>query len=192
MPFDIGTGFASLFFAAIVLATSRFATFERQAVLWMVLSSVLGIIFADTWWLVALKALGAKRLIAVDAIKPFVAAALGAAFLGDRIPPIGYAGVVATTLGVFLLNREEHAREPATEENAREPHDAELKDPEKPLALSSIQPTAIEGAKIESCKYLSLLSGFARFALCHISRFETDVRSRKRRCRTTSAKPIFC
>ena len=70
---------------------------------------MLGIAVSDTLWLESLRILGAKRMIAIDATKPFVGAAFGWLFLGDAVGALGYAGVVATTAGVYLLNREEPA-----------------------------------------------------------------------------------
>ena len=43
----------------------------------MGLSSFLGIVVADTLWLASLQILGARRMIAIDALKPFAAAAFG-------------------------------------------------------------------------------------------------------------------
>ena len=60
----------------------------------MVLSSLLGIVLADTWWLVSLARLGARRMIAIDAIKPFLAVAFGAAILGvgwGRLGKVGWS-----------------------------------------------------------------------------------------------------
>ena len=46
--------------------------------LWLAFSSLLGIVIADTLWrLAALQILGARRMIAIDALKPFVAAFMG-------------------------------------------------------------------------------------------------------------------
>ncbi|KAJ1461413.1 hypothetical protein M885DRAFT_507392 [Pelagophyceae sp. CCMP2097] len=111
--------FASLYFAAIVLGTTRFKRFDVTNAGWLALSSLLGIVVADTWWLVALERLGAKRMIAVDAIKPFVALAFGAALLGDRVPLVGIGGVFATTAGIYLLNRDD-ADPPTKDANAED------------------------------------------------------------------------
>lgn len=45
-------------------------------------------------------------MIAIDALKPFVAVAFGYALLGDVVPWLGYLGVVVCALGVYLLNVE--------------------------------------------------------------------------------------
>ena len=79
--------------------------------LWLAFSSLLGIVIADTLWLAALQILGARRMIAIDALKPFVAAFMGWLLLGDVVPWLGYLGVVICALGVYLLNVESAAKE---------------------------------------------------------------------------------
>ena len=82
-----------------------------RAVLWLAFSSLLGIVIADTLWLAALQILGARRMIAIDALKPFVAAFMGYFLLGDAVPWLGYVGVVVCALGVYLLNVESAEQE---------------------------------------------------------------------------------
>ena len=50
-------------------------------------------------------------MIAIDALKPFVAAFMGWLLLGDVVPWLGYLGVVVCALGVYLLNVESAAKE---------------------------------------------------------------------------------
>ena len=50
-------------------------------------------------------------MIAIDALKPFVAAFMGWLLLGDAVPWLGYLGVVVCALGVYLLNVESAAKE---------------------------------------------------------------------------------
>ena len=50
-------------------------------------------------------------MIAIDALKPFVAAFMGWLLLGDVVPWLGYLGVVICALGVYLLNVESAAKE---------------------------------------------------------------------------------
>lgn len=95
----------SSLFGVVVLIFYRRPMPDR-AVLWLAFSSLLCIVIADTLWLAALQILGARRMIAIDALKPFVAVAFGYALLGDVIPWLGYVGVVVCALGVYLLNVE--------------------------------------------------------------------------------------
>ena len=100
----------SALFGLVVLIFYRRPMPER-AVLWLAFSSLLGIVIADTLWLAALQILGARRMIAIDALKPFVAAFMGWLLLGDVVPWLGYLGVVVCALGVYLLNVESAAKE---------------------------------------------------------------------------------
>jgi len=100
----------SSLFGLVVLIFYRMPMPER-AVLWLAFSSLLGIVIADTLWLAALQILGARRMIAIDALKPFVAAFMGYFLLGDAVPWLGYLGVVICALGVYLLNVESAEKE---------------------------------------------------------------------------------
>ena len=100
----------SALFGVVVLIFYRRPMLGR-AVLWLAFSSLLGIVIADTLWLAALQILGARRMIAIDALKPFVAAFMGYFLLGDAVPWLGYLGVVICALGVYLLNVESAAEE---------------------------------------------------------------------------------
>ena len=103
-------GLGSSLFGVVVLIFYRRPMPER-AVLWLAFSSLLGIVIADTLWLAALQILGARRMIAIDALKPFVAAFMGYFLLGDAVPWLGYLGVVVCALGVYLLNVESAEKE---------------------------------------------------------------------------------
>ena len=100
----------SSLFGIVVLIFYR-RPMPKRAVLWLAFSSLLGIVIADTLWLAALQILGARRMIAIDALKPFVAAFMGWLLLGDVVPWLGYLGVVVCALGVYLLNVESAAKE---------------------------------------------------------------------------------
>ena len=100
----------SSLFGVVVLIFYR-RPMPGRAVLWLAFSSLLGIVIADTLWLAALQILGARRMIAIDALKPFVAAFMGYFLLGDAVPWLGYLGVVVCALGVYLLNVESAAKE---------------------------------------------------------------------------------
>ena len=97
--------FASLFLGAVVLGTtSSFRkAYTLSAVLFMFVSSFLGIVVADTWWLISLRILGARKMIAVDVLKPFFALIIGSLLLRDSISSLCVAGVCVTTLGVFFV-----------------------------------------------------------------------------------------
>ena len=107
----------SALFGLVVLIFYR-RPMPRNAVLWLAFSSLLGIVIADTLWLAALQILGARRMIAIDALKPFVAAFMGWLLLGDVVPWLGYLGVVICALGVYLLNVESADKKDEDDEDA--------------------------------------------------------------------------
>jgi len=69
----------------------------------LIVSSVLGIILGDTFWLMALPMLGARRLIFCDALKPFCAALLGAVVLGESVTLSMCLGMILTVTGVATV-----------------------------------------------------------------------------------------
>ena len=90
--------------------------YTMETVCFLILSSVLGIVVGDFLWLEALRLLGARRVIVVDTVKPFLAALMGWAILGEnlRVPAIG--GMLLTVCGVVIVSlertqRSEHAAE---------------------------------------------------------------------------------
>ena len=73
-------------------------------------------------------------MIAIDALKPFVAAFMGYFLLGDAVPWLGYVGVVVCALGVYLLNVESAAKE-ADDEDAVEVEDVAVEEATEPPYL---------------------------------------------------------
>ena len=72
----------------------------------LILSSVLGIVVGDTCWLKAMKMLGARRVIVVDVIKPFLAAIVGFVGLGEPVTWSLVLGLCLTMAGVLVVNLE--------------------------------------------------------------------------------------
>jgi drug/metabolite transporter (DMT)-like permease len=111
--------FASIFFGVIVASFSYQSSKDQysvDAVGYMMLSSVLGIIIADTWWLIALERLGARRMITIDAVKPFLALAFGSFVLQDEVGTMAIIGIVCTSFGILLVNLEKR-EEDVTEDS---------------------------------------------------------------------------
>lgn len=80
--------------------------FSPTNVGFLLLSSGLGIVVGDLLWLEGLRLLGARRVILVDAVKPFFSALLGWAVLGERFRAPAYAGMVMTVVGVLVVSFE--------------------------------------------------------------------------------------
>ena len=88
--------------------------FTIQAMGYMVLSSTIGIIVGDWTWLEALQMLGARRVILMDSLKPFLAALLGWLILDEQLRPAAFGGIFLTVAGVLIVSLE---TTPAMEEN---------------------------------------------------------------------------
>lgn len=75
------------------------------------LSGVLGIAVADTWYLKALNLLGAARTgIVASLYSPFVIV-LSALFLGEMLSPVQYGGFLAVLAGILLVTWRRRRRE---------------------------------------------------------------------------------
>ena len=70
---------------------------------WLVLSSFLGIVVGDNLWLLALKMIGSRRVIVIDAFKPFCGAILGNLFLDEKFSVLFTMGMFVTSIGVLLV-----------------------------------------------------------------------------------------
>lgn len=97
----------------------------RSDVLSLWISSILGIVLGDTIWLAALGRIGARRVILIDATKPFMAAVV-AAFILQEVPSWKVIlGMFITGVGVLVvaLNRSEQpsGRKAEAKAEAQEP-----------------------------------------------------------------------
>lgn len=81
--------------------------FDVSNVGFLVLSSTLGILVGDILWLEALRLLGAKHVIVMDSLKPFIAAIFGRLGLGEVLRPPTWGGMLLTVIGVFIIAWEE-------------------------------------------------------------------------------------
>jgi len=83
------------------------SVFTTQNVGFLILSSTLGIIIGDVLWLEALRLLGAKHVIVIDSLKPFIAAILGRLALDEVLRPPAWGGMVLTVIGIGIVSFEE-------------------------------------------------------------------------------------
>lgn len=101
---------ASLGFLVISLTTRSpvFPSdiFTSASVGFLMLSSTIGILVGDWLWLEGLRLLGARRVIVVDSCKPFLAALLGWAILGEALRPAAWGGMALTVVGVLIVSFE--------------------------------------------------------------------------------------
>ena len=79
------------------------AALTPDALRWLVASALVGVVVGDNLWLRALRVLGARRVILVDVLKPFVAAALARVELGEGVSPGIVVGMAVTMGGVLAV-----------------------------------------------------------------------------------------
>ncbi|GKY97319.1 hypothetical protein MPSEU_000690300 [Mayamaea pseudoterrestris] len=113
--------------------------FTTQAVGYLILSSLIGIVIGDWAWLRGLQLLGARRTILMDSIKPFLASLLGYLVLNERLRPAALGGIVLTVLGVLLVAME------TTKDEAEEIHDVD-----KPFTIEMAAVSPIIGNEASS------------------------------------------
>lgn len=100
---------AGLIFMAVIGLTSAVTGSEMvpqvtsDDLFWVWLSSVLGIVLGDTLWLIALSNIGARRVILIDAIKPFLATLLADLMLHEEPSWLLLFGMVVTVAGVLWV-----------------------------------------------------------------------------------------
>jgi len=80
------------------------ATVYQQSM--VILSSVIGIIIGDNTWLMALKMIGPKRVIVIDALKPFCAAFAGYFILHEPLTLTVCFGLIISSVGVVMVSTE--------------------------------------------------------------------------------------
>jgi drug/metabolite transporter (DMT)-like permease len=75
---------------------------------WLVLSAFIGITLGDNLWLYSLRVIGARRVILIDILKPFIALGLAKAALGEGVSVAVALGMCVTLAGVLTVSLEEN------------------------------------------------------------------------------------
>jgi drug/metabolite transporter (DMT)-like permease len=88
----------------------------------VIVSSLIGIVIGDNTWLLALQIIGAKKVIVIDAMKPFFAAFAAYFILKEPLTLQICVGVVVSTIGVIMVSTEKDPEEsPTTDEQSDRP-----------------------------------------------------------------------
>ena len=69
----------------------------------LVVSAFIGITIGDNCWLIALRLIGARRVIMVDAIKPFASALLAWPVFGEETSYLTIIGMTVCTVGIVCV-----------------------------------------------------------------------------------------
>lgn len=83
----------------------------------LLLSSLLGIIIGDNTWLLALQLIGAKRVIVIDTLKPFLAAILAYYYLSEPFTLAIGMGLMISTIGIILVSFDRNSEESSDNNN---------------------------------------------------------------------------
>lgn len=134
---------ASLVFLVLSLTTRSgdifpSQIFTTQSVGYLMLSSTIGILIGDLTWLEGLRLLGARRVIVVDTCKPFLAALLGWAILGESLRPPAFGGMALTVVGVLIVSLETEKDDGCENEGKEEVSETQELDSEEPEKIEDL------------------------------------------------------
>eukprot|EP00536_Pseudo-nitzschia_multiseries_P000796 jgi/Psemu1/294176/fgenesh1_pm.10_\ len=104
----------TMFTESIETLGMKISPFQNANVKFLYASSIVGLLIGDWTWLEGLKYLGARKVIIMDSLKPFLAAFTGWVFFGENFgnPLMASVGLVLTVVGVALVGFEvEHEKE---------------------------------------------------------------------------------
>jgi drug/metabolite transporter (DMT)-like permease len=110
----------TVWFAAYIILSSLFLSSEDNqyeifsssiytptTLGWLSLSSTIGIVLGDWTWLEGMRLLGARKVIVMDSMKPFLAALVGWFVLKERLHLSAFVGLPLTVVGVALVGLEQ-------------------------------------------------------------------------------------
>ncbi len=100
---------------------------------YLLLSSFLGILIGDNMWLFALQIIGAKQVIIIDCLKPFLAAIMGKLILNEALNPYIAIGIIVSTAGILCVSLEKKSS--STEEVADGGNNSNI----KPISTDYLQ-----------------------------------------------------
>ena len=98
---------ASVLFLIVAYFSASTRSWGNLDVSMLLFSSFIGIIIGDITWLKALSMIGARRVIVVDSIKPFLASILGSIFLNETVHVLTFVGMALTVFGILIVSLEQ-------------------------------------------------------------------------------------
>ena len=94
-------GMASLIFLPVLVSLPWLD--NRDAVPWLLLSGVVGIAAGDSFYLAALRRLGTRRTLTVEALSPVLASVGSVVLMGEALSPQAWVGAAIVTTAVALV-----------------------------------------------------------------------------------------
>jgi drug/metabolite transporter (DMT)-like permease len=95
--------------SSIKIICTKLNPFHNEDVKFLFVSSTVGILIGDWAWIEGLKYLGARKVIVMDSLKPFLAALAGWVFFNEKFnkPFTASIGLLLTVVGVAFVGLEE-------------------------------------------------------------------------------------
>lgn len=117
---------------------------SAEVTAWLVLSAFIGIVVGDNLWLYSLRVLGARRVILIDILKPFIALGMAKAALGEGVSVAVALGMCVTLGGVLTVSLEENRT--GDEENGEIDRDPVINDTNARFTETDVAETSdVEG-----------------------------------------------
>jgi drug/metabolite transporter (DMT)-like permease len=91
-----------LLLGLMALVTGGFTTLGQEAVLYLVLSGILGIALSDTFFFSALKELSPQAMTLLFTLGQVVTVLLAVLFLGESLPLAGWGGIMLIIAGITI------------------------------------------------------------------------------------------
>jgi drug/metabolite transporter (DMT)-like permease len=95
-----GIGAILLLTATSLLLKETVGSLSLQVITLLFISGAIGIGFGDTMYFEAINCIGPRRSLLISTVAPIITALLALGFLGEKIVPLAWIGVVVTTLGI--------------------------------------------------------------------------------------------
>jgi len=137
----IGFGIVSLCMRCNGGARSSMEIFTLQKVSALMLSSTIGILIGDWTWLEGMRVLGARKIIVMDSLKPFLAALFGEVFLQEKLEEASFIGLALTVVGVSFVAFEQNHEIDEVIPDPRGGKDQPVSSETDSLLLSNEEPT---------------------------------------------------
>lgn len=129
--------------------------FTQKAVGFLLLSSTIGIVIGDLMWLEGLRLLGARRVIMMDSLKPFLAALFSWLILDEKLRLAAVGGIALTVVGVLLVALETTSTTAEGENDKEKPAESESISDENMITTPEAIGTADESRGEASSEILS-------------------------------------
>lgn len=76
----------------------------KEDIGYLLLSSIIGIMIGDIAWLYSFQLIGAKQVIIMDCLKPFIATILGYFILNEQLHYLAMIGIIITIIGILFVS----------------------------------------------------------------------------------------